>query len=618
MDARERVLRAERRHGALLDNALDVVSLCSAENAFLYVSPSVEDVLGYAPEELVGTTVSDLVHPDDLAGYVRDVIEGIRVTSGPFGPVEARYRHRDGSWRYLETTLNVLLDDPEVGGVVCVSRDVTGRRRLEDELRGLNEGLEGEVARRTAQIEAALDGLGRSEERFRATFEQAAVGMAHVGMDGGWLRVNRKLCEIVGYPREELLGKTFQDITHPEDLGADLDQLRWLLAGEIGTYSMEKRYFRKDGPVVWVNLTVSLVRGDRGEPDYFISVIEDIFGRKLAEETLRESEQRHRAVVEQSAEGLYLLDAATRRITETNPSLQRMLGYSGEELEGMELYDLVGLPQEQVDETLRRTLESGHRPVGERRYRRRDGSLVDVEVTASVIRPGGREVVCALVRDITERKRAEAALREIREGERARMARDLHDGALQDLTYALLEAQVVRMLNSNPDLEGRLTDEIEALKSTERRLRAAVYDLRLGGEMGKSLTGLLEALVEESRQMSPGYEVRLAVGGGLPEASPGEAGVEVLRVLREALSNARRHSAATRVLVSVGESELVAEVLDDGRGFVPGGPSGVGLKSMRERAAALEGTLEVDSEPGAGTRVRLRVPLPRLWDGDRG
>ena len=541
---------------------------------------------------------------------------------------------------------------------------------------------------------------------------------------------------------------TFQDITHPDDLGADLDQLRRLLAGEIETYSMEKRYFSKDGSVVWINLTVSLVRGASGEPAYLIAVIEDVSRRRRAEgalrasetrfrtvieqsplstqilspegrtlrvnraftelwgltledladynmledpqlvergimphirkgfageaaaipaiaydpeetlpgrsgneepgrwvrgfvypvkdesgevrevvlvhedvterkradESLRESEERYRAVVEQAAEGPYLLDARTRRVIETNPSLQRMLGYSAEELEGMELYDLIELPREEVDETLRRTLERGYRPVGERKYRRKDGSLVDVEIGASVIRYGGGEVGCAVVRDVTERKRAEGALREVREAERRRLARDLHDGALQDLTYALAEAQIVQALNDNPELNGRITDEIEALRSTERRLRAAVYDLRLGGEGGRPLVELLEALVNEGRRMSPGCEVRLDVESRLPEAPPGEGGVEVLRVLREALTNARRHSGAGKVLVTVraeGE-EFVAEVSDDGRGFVPGGPTGVGLNSMRERAVALGGSLKVDSEPGAGTRVRLRVPLRRL------
>ena len=713
-----------------------------------YLSPSVERVLGYAPEEMVGTSTAEYVHPDDVQ-RARGELEALLSKPGVHpAAVETRVRHKDGSWRHLEGMATNLLDDPAVEGLVFNQRDVTDRVRAEEEVRRLNRELEGRVAERTARLGAALSELGESERRFRATFEQAAVGVAHVGTDGRWLRVNDKLCEITGYSREELSGMTFQDITHPDDLGEDLDQLRRLLAGEIETYSMEKRYFRKDGSVVWINLTVSLVRGASGEPAYLIAVIEDVSRRRRAEgalrasetrfrtvieqsplstqilspegrtlrvnraftelwgltledladynmledpqlvergimphirkgfageaaaipaiaydpeetlpgrsgneepgrwvrgfvypvkdesgdvrevvlvhedvterkradESLRESEERYRAVVEQAAEGLYLLDARTRRVIETNPSLQRMLGYSAEELEGMELYDLIELPREEVDETLRRTLERGYRPVGERKYRCKDGGLVDVEIGASVIRYGGGEVVCAVVRDVTERKRAEGALREVREAERRRLARDLHDGALQDLTYALAEAQIVQALNDNPELNGRITDEIEALRSTERRLRAAVYDLRLGGEGGRPLVELLEALVNEGRRMSPGCEVRLDVESRLPEAPPGEGGVEVLRVLREALTNARRHSGAGKVLVTVraeGE-EFVAEVSDDGRGFVPGGPTGVGLNSMRERAVALGGSLKVDSEPGAGTRVRLRVPLRRL------
>ncbi len=134
--------------------------------------------------------------------------------------------------------------------------------------------------------------LEESEQRFRATFEQAAVGIAHVGLDGRWLRVNRKLCEIVGYRPDEMLALTFQDITHPDDLEADLAQVRLLLAGEIETYSMEKRYFRKDRSLVWVNLTVSLVRTPEGRPKYFISVVEDVTDQKGVRDALREADRR--------------------------------------------------------------------------------------------------------------------------------------------------------------------------------------------------------------------------------------------------------------------------------------------------------------------------------------
>lgn len=128
-----------------------------------------------------------------------------------------------------------------------------------------------------------------SEERFRFTFEEAALGMAHVGLDGRWLRINRKLCEIVGYPREELLRMTFQDITYPEDLDADLEHAKQLLEGQVQRYSMEKRYIRKGGSLVWVNLTASLLRDAEGTPLYFISVVEDISARKQMEEDLARS-----------------------------------------------------------------------------------------------------------------------------------------------------------------------------------------------------------------------------------------------------------------------------------------------------------------------------------------
>jgi PAS domain S-box-containing protein len=149
--------------------------------------------------------------------------------------------------------------------------------------------------------------LEESEERFRATFEQAAVGIAHVGPDGRWLRVNHKLCAIVGYRPDELLARTFQDITHPEDLEADLAQVRRLLAGEIDTYAMEKRYCRKDGSLVWVNLTVSLVRTPEGQPKYFISVVEDITDRKALGARLRDQAEQLRQADQRKDEFLATL-----------------------------------------------------------------------------------------------------------------------------------------------------------------------------------------------------------------------------------------------------------------------------------------------------------------------
>lgn len=139
--------------------------------------------------------------------------------------------------------------------------------------------------------------LWESAERFRATFEQAAVGIAHIAPDGRFLRANRKMSDIVGYEPDELQTMSFQQITHPEDLSADVEQVRRVLSGELETYSMEKRYFHKGGGIVWVHLTVSLVRESSGHPKYFISIVDDITARKQAEALSRLNESRFNSLL---------------------------------------------------------------------------------------------------------------------------------------------------------------------------------------------------------------------------------------------------------------------------------------------------------------------------------
>jgi signal transduction histidine kinase len=202
----------------------------------------------------------------------------------------------------------------------------------------------------------------------------------------------------------------------------------------------------------------------------------------------------------------------------------------------------------------------------------------------------------------------------VREAERNRMARDLHDSVLQDLSYTAAAMEVTGTKIEDAGLAQELSKETDYVRRAVDGLRRAIYDLRSGDERSRPLPQLLEALVEQSRTMAPAADISLIVGEGVPQEPFGEKGTQLLRVFQEALSNVRRHSDAGSVRVALGieGDELVAEVSDDGRGFVLGGSSGVGLSSMRERAAVLGGGIEVESEPGAGTRVRLRVPLPRI------
>ena len=138
-----------------------------------------------------------------------------------------------------------------------------------------------------AERTRAEEALNESEDLLRRTFDNAAVGIALVSPDGKWLRVNHRLCETLGYSNDELLNLTFQELTYPPDLALDLALLRQLAAGEIPTYSMEKRYFKKNGELTWANLTVSFIPGADGLPARYISVVEDINARKSAESALQ-------------------------------------------------------------------------------------------------------------------------------------------------------------------------------------------------------------------------------------------------------------------------------------------------------------------------------------------
>ncbi len=130
-----------------------------------------------------------------------------------------------------------------------------------------------------------------SEERFRSIFEQAAVGIIHVDSNGQFLKVNKRFCEITGYTEQELLGSTFKDITHPDDLNMQIQARKRVLDGETASYRIEKRYIRKDGKIIWAILTVALIRKPCGEPDYFVSVTEDITERKKMEEVILQTEK---------------------------------------------------------------------------------------------------------------------------------------------------------------------------------------------------------------------------------------------------------------------------------------------------------------------------------------
>ncbi|MBU1775569.1 MAG: PAS domain S-box protein [Gammaproteobacteria bacterium] len=209
----------------------------------------------------------------------------------------------------------------EVGMLAGTFNEMLEGIQLRDaELAQHKRRLEGEVTQRTAALGVANQQLEKelaerrqaqqelhdSEERFRKAFQYSAVGMALVGLDGRWIKVNDSLCQIVGYPEQELLSKTFQDITHPVDLQTDLGFLKQLLAGEIDHYQMEKRYIHKDSHVVWIRLSVSLIRDTQNNPIHFVSQIDDITERKLAEQKIRQLNEGLEIVVQERTQQLLM------------------------------------------------------------------------------------------------------------------------------------------------------------------------------------------------------------------------------------------------------------------------------------------------------------------------
>ncbi|MEO7413362.1 MAG: PAS domain S-box protein, partial [Opitutaceae bacterium] len=223
-----------------------------------------ERIEGYTAAEVIGRHVSIFSTPqDNVAGEA----------GRSLAKAAAQGREEQEGWRVRKD-----------GSRFWASVVITALRTTKGELLGFTK-----ITRNTTESRRAETALRESEERFRTSFELAGIGMAIVGLDGRWLRVNRSVCDIIGYSAEELLAKTFQDITHPEDLAGDVAHVEALLAGERRYYRMEKRYIHRAGHAVWINLTASLVRDASGAPVHFISQIEDITQRRVLETNLAQA-----------------------------------------------------------------------------------------------------------------------------------------------------------------------------------------------------------------------------------------------------------------------------------------------------------------------------------------
>jgi PAS domain S-box-containing protein len=255
--ARRRLQEKLQLQARIIETMTESVIVVDAVGRILAANPATDRMFGYERGELIGRPVWVLREGEETEAReaVLETMASIQGGSNWVG--EIKRRRKDGTTFLTRTRIGVFPVDGR-RHFFAVQEDITERRRVEESLRA-------------------------SEERFANAFEHAAVGMALVGLDGRWLKVNRALCELVGYSQAGLLMRSFQDITHPDDLDTDLENMRGLVAGKIHSCRMEKRYFHLRGRIVTVLSSVSLVRDAAGRPLYFICQVQDLTGRKRME-----------------------------------------------------------------------------------------------------------------------------------------------------------------------------------------------------------------------------------------------------------------------------------------------------------------------------------------------
>jgi PAS domain S-box-containing protein len=621
----------------------DPIYAKDAEGRFLFANPAVLAVIGRSADEVIGRTDADFHHDPAQAAAVmandRRIIEG--------GQAEVLEESFDAAGRgrrvFRSAKAPLRADDGTALGLVAISSDIT----------------------HVKQAEAALR---QSEERFRATFEQAAVGMSHNDLDGAWIRVNDRLCDMLGYTRVELLAVTFRDVTHPDDLAADLDLFHRCLAGEISSYVLEKRYIHKDGSELWGTLTVSLVRDQAGAPQYFIAVVEDISQRKRTELRLRQSEERFRRLFDGAPLPSYLVDPLDGSVVDCNDAAATMLGYHRHEICQMRVADIdTGVQGEDIRAA--KPVLAGSSTQFEGTHRTRCGDVRDVAIAAVPVDIGGRRLAHCTVVDITERKRAETELRRLtadlearvreevaaRETAQARAAQAERMHALGQLAGGIAHDfnNVLQAVHGSGSMIARRATEVEAVRRYARILveaadRGASITRRL---LAFARRGDLRAVPIEPAGILEGMRDILAptLGAAITIAVDARSGLPMVLADRSQLetalvnlaANARDAmprggtltlAAATEVVApgNVHRANLAAgsyvclSVADTGEGIqpdvlarlfqpffttkAPGRGTGLGLAMVKGFAEQSGGGVAVESTPGLGTQVKLWLP----------
>jgi len=503
--------------------------------------------------------------------------------------------------------------------------------------------------------------LWKSEARFRSVFEQAAVGVGRVSREFKWLEVNQRLCEIVGYSKEELLEKTFEDITHPEDLTSDHMYIERMLSKEISTYSKEKRYIHKDGSWVWINLSASAVTDADGEVEYFVSVIEDITERRLAEEQLHDLAVKYSTMMDAVPAMLYVKDNQGR-FTAVNQAFREFCNKSDDGILGHTSEQVFETPEsrayEEGDEDLFESKKKVVRPA--RRCVGLDGVERWMSTTKVPLFDADSEVIglVGLVQDVTEAHRSREQLVQ---ADKLAAIGTLAAGVAHEINNPI--GFIASNLNTMSKYLGKISKLVAKqledksyeggiLRDIMEDFQDAVDESREGAERVKDIVADLKSFSRVDRSQAEYASINDGIAttlnivwnelkykctvekdfGELPDlyCRLNQLNQVFMNLLINASHAIDKEPGVIKIRTWTEDESIVVSIKDNGKGIPPeqlskifepffttkevGKGTGLGLSLAYDIVTKHNGSMDVRSEVGVGTEFIVTLPIGGLGD----